>query len=113
MSYHLKHRRPGPLGNVVTDVLSAGSQVIQDPCLPQVAQQVLRLHELDQQPLNPFAPKPPPSPPTVGIGLCSAVKPLQLVVYAKERPWLVPVAIGGVMAILVGVGYMLGKGGGR
>jgi len=96
----------------VTDVAQAAVRVVEDPCLWEVAQLVLKLHELEQSPGVFTPPKPgtppgPPPPPVKGIGLCTAVTPLKVVVYAKSRPWLLPLALVGIVGGLVGVGYLL------
>lgn len=101
--------RPPALGNVIGDVLGAASNVVQDPCLGQVAGMVLQLHDLDQQSLNPFAPRVPTQPPSAGIGLCSAVTPLSYVIWIKSNPAVAAAGILGVVALLVGVGYSLGR----
>jgi hypothetical protein len=97
-----KLSRSLPLAGGVGDVASAALNVVSDPCLIEVATLVNRLHISDSGPTGASGP---------GIGLCSAVKPLRAVAYVSERPWIIPLGIGSVMALLVGVGYMLGKGG--
>lgn len=108
------------LSGGVTDVATAAVRVVEDPCLWEVAQLVLTLHELEQRPgplspvPKPGTPPPVPSPPVKGIGLCTAVTPLKAVVYVKSRPWILPLAIAGIVGGLVGVGYLLApRGGGR
>jgi len=110
MSYHPhKSRRttlgPRGLGDVATTV-SAATAIVTDPCLPEVSRLVLRLHALEQAPVKPGA---PPPKPTLGIGLCNAIKPLRAVVYVKERPWVLPLGAVAIVGGLVGLGFMLGK----
>jgi len=105
--YLTRQRRHQPLGGI-TDVLSAATKVVQDPCLGEVASLVLRLHELEQRPVMPGAPAKP-AVPVQGIGLCGAVKPLRAVVYVRARPWLVPLGAIAIIGGLVGIGYVLGK----
>ena len=112
MSYHPHRARavrttlgPRGLGDVATTV-SAAAAIVTDPCLPEVSRLVLRLHALEQRPVKPGA--PPPSP-TLGIGLCNAVKPLRAVVYVKERPWVLPLGAVAVVGGLLGLGFMLGR----
>lgn len=106
---------PSSLGSITT-VVSAASAIATDPCLVRVSQLVLRLEELEAKaaPARPPAPgvKPPPAPPltpTRGIGLCHAVRPLEMVVWARERPWVVPAGALAVVGGLVGLGYLLGR----
>ena len=98
------------------DVGTAIVRVVEDPCLFEVAQYVLKLHELEQRPSifkpkppGPIGPPPPPAPPVKGIGLCTAVTPLKIVVYVKSRPWILPLAGAAIVGGLVGIGYLLGK----
>lgn len=94
------------------DVATAATKIVEDPCLPRVATLVLRLHELTPAPApRPGQPKPPPSstPPKKGIGLCMAVKPLEAVVWMRERPWIVPVAGAAVVGGLIALGFAAGK----
>jgi hypothetical protein len=100
-----------PLGSVTT-VVSAATAVATDPCLSRVAQLVLRLHQLEQA--RATSPKPVgatavAAAPVRGIGLCQAVKPLEVVVWVRERPWVVPIGAVAVVGGLVGLGYLLGR----
>ena len=121
MSYAKTYRNG--LGGTAGDVISAATNVVMDPCLGQVAKLVLDLHYAAAGSPSPpvtsgGAPAPagaprPTVPPPVGIGLCSAVKPLTLAVWVARHQWVVPVAGVGIIAALVGVGYMLGSSGSR
>jgi hypothetical protein len=98
------------------DVATATVRIVEDPCLFEVAQLVLKLHELEQRPgvftpipPGPPGPPPPPAPPVRGVGLCTAVTPLKAVVYLKTRPWILPLALAAVVGGLVGVGYLIGS----
>lgn len=96
----------------ITDVLSATNAIVTDPCLDRVATLVLRLHAAEQRgqaPARPGQPPAPPKPPTKGIGLCSAVKPLEAVVWVRERPWVVPVGAAAVVVGLFALGYASGR----
>ncbi len=98
----------GALGGI-TDVLTAAQSVVTDPCLLQVAQQVGRLHELEQSPLLPGG-TPGPVTAVQGIGLCKAVTPLNVVIWVRERPWVVPLGAAALIGGLVGIGYLIGSG---
>ena len=101
------------------DILSAGLSVAADPCLPKVTSLLLRLRDLEaaSTPLRqvtsgatkPSGAKPPAAPAEVGIGLCRAVKPLQAIVFVRQRPWVLPVGALAVVGGLVGIGYALGR----
>jgi hypothetical protein len=104
----------------ITDVATAALRVVEDPCLYQVTDLVLKLHELEQRPsifkppsTRPPGPPPPPPPPVKGIGLCTAVTPLKIVVYVKSRPWILPLALAAVVGGLVGTGYLIGSSSSR
>lgn len=96
---------PGALGSI-SDVTTAVRDVVEDPCLFQVAKMVSRLNDL-QQPSRPTGAPPPPR--VKGIGLCSAVRPLQAVTFINERPWVVPVGLALVFGTVFGLGYLTGR----
>lgn len=111
MSYTRRH---SPLGGI-TDVASAAAAVVGDPCLPEVATLVLRLHAAEQPKRGGGGgggggPAGPPAPPARGIGLCAAVKPLRTIVWLREKPHRIPMAVGGVAMLFVLAGYALGRG---
>lgn len=117
MSYVPTKNGYGGLGGIA-DVAAAAGKIAEDPCLPTVTTLVLRLHALEQRGAQPSTgTRPgtgtgtkPPAAPVKGIGLCTAVRPLQAVVYVKERPWVLPLGALAAVAGLVGVGYALGRG---
>lgn len=98
-------KRAGP-------ALQAGSKVISDPALPEIICNVLRLNKV-------VAGKDP-GPPCVrkvytaaqkrkGVGLHIATGPIRTIVWARRNP---AIAIGaglGVVGLLVGIGYWMGK----
>ncbi len=102
MSYTRRH---SALGGITT-VASAAVAVVGDPCLPEVANLVLRLHASEQP--SPRAGQPPAAP-VKGIGLCSAVKPLRAVVWVKEQPSRGVAIAAGVVGAIFLVGYATGR----
>lgn len=106
MSYTTK-RKNGRRGlGDLTDILGAGANAINDPCIGQVTALLTELHDL--QP-----PSTPGAAPGPGVGLCSAVTPLQLFVATQKSPWILPVAAIGIVGGLIGIGWMLGEDSGR
>ena len=103
MSYTRRH---SPLGGI-TDVAAAAAAVVGDPCLSEVATLVLRLHATEQPRRAGGA---PPAAPTKGIGLCSAVKPLKTVVWLREKPYRIPLVVGGAVGLLLLAGVVIGRG---
>jgi len=95
----------GALGSI-SDVATAVRDVVEDPCLFPVAKMVSRLNDL-QQPSSPSAPTT--GPRVKGIGLCSAVRPLQVVSFIAERPWVAPLGVAAFCGIIFGLGYMAGR----
>lgn len=110
MAYSLTYQPVGATGLV--DVATAVSKVVEDPCLPKVANQVLELHQIEADKAaptrTPTKPKPP-SKPTKGIGLCQAVTPLDWAIKLRKKPWLAVAAGGAVVGGLVLLGYGLGR----
>jgi hypothetical protein len=110
MTYH--RTPPSHALSGVSDVFNAAAAIVEDPCLGPVASLVLRLHAA-QQPrvaVAPGQPTPPPARPVKGVGLCYAVKPLQGLVWVRERPWVVPLGAAALVGGLVGLGYLAGRG---
>lgn len=117
MGYTKRNRTPLALSGV-TDVALAAASVVQDPCLYDVATLLLKLNQLEQQPVVkvptlPGAPVPPPPPPVKGIGLCKAVGPLKAVVYVRQNPLVGIAAAAGIVGAIFALGYLAGKGGRR
>jgi hypothetical protein len=93
------------LDGTITDVSTAALNVVQDPCLLDVAKRTSRLADLFHK-----GEQPGPATPAVrGIGLCSAVRPLKAVTFVAERPWIVPLGIVLLFGTLMGLGYIAGK----
>ena len=111
MSYLTK---PNSLDGV-TDVATAARSVLEDPCLGKATELILTLNALEQPPPKPPKPgtKPPPKPPVApikGIGLCSAIGPLEKVVYLKRNKWVLPIVGASIFLGLFGLGYAAGRG---
>ena len=105
MAYMRNQRGRLGLGGI-GDVATAATHVIEDPCLFQVA---ALTDELGTAVKALVPGSSGPSGP--GIGLCNAVKPLQLAVYVAQRPWIVPVGAVAIIGGLLGIGYLIGRGG--
>ena len=92
--------------------IDAVSKVVEDPALPEVACNILRLNEATEGKQV--------SPPCVrrsysaaqrrqGVGLYMAVVPLRAATWARQHP-ITAVAVGiGVVGGLIGLGYYLGR----
>lgn len=115
MTYHPTHRGYAPTGGVLDSIGSVGTAiktVAEDPCLFKVAELALTLNKLEQ----PAAPPRPgaPTPPAVkGVGLCSAVAPLNALIYVRRNRWVLPAAGAAIIFGLVGLGYFAGRQAGR
>lgn len=96
---------PISLGGI-SDVLSAGVNVAQDPCLTEVAKLTIQLHTLEQpKAVGATA----PASTEKGIGLCRVVTPLRAYVWTRKHPWSVPLGAVAVIGGLVGLGYVMGR----
>lgn len=105
MSY--LERKHSELGGI-SDVTSAASKIIEDPCLVDVAKLVLQLNQMEQAAPSKGA---QPSSPVKGIGLCSAVKPLNTIIALRKNKWILPAIGGAVFLGLFFAGYAAGKRG--
>lgn len=101
----------------VGSVLDTTKAILEDPCLVPVSGKVLRLYGIIEArrkavattkvALSGAAPAAPVPPK--GIGLCKMEKPLNMAIWALERPWVVPTSVFAVVGGLVGIGYLIGK----
>ena len=92
--------------------------VIEDPALPEFVGLLNKMRALEAGPPKPAEPgwakiplpstAPAPSKP-VGIGLKRLVAPLKLYVKYRQNPALGYAAVGGVVLILVGLGFGIGR----
>ncbi len=106
----------GDAASTALDAATATLKVAEDPFLPEVVCQVLRLSAIEEG----RSPGPPckrlvgrPAPGR-GIGLRYAVMPLRVAVKVRERPVMAMIGVGAVLLGLVAFGYGLGhqRGGG-
>lgn len=79
-----------------------GAKVLEDPYLPEVAEIVLKIADLNTGPTS-------PTPDAKGVGLHDFIFPLKLYVWTKEQPWLVVLSVLGLVAVPVFAGVILGR----
>ncbi len=107
---------PGVVSGLVKIVRKVGPimgtvrVIIDDPAFPTIVQRINTLHEIEAA----QAPKPAPGVPgvptqPVGIGLHRAVSVLDAVIFARRNPWAPWVVGAGILLVIGGVGYRLGK----
>lgn len=85
----------------VTDIAQAGLNVVSDPCLGTVAGLLNQLHEAEAD--------AGPVEATIGIGLCKAVGPLRVIVWARQNPWIFAIVAGSIVGGIGYAGYRVGK----
>lgn len=96
-----------PLGGIL-DVATAAAAVATDPCLPDVATQLLRLRDLQAgKAVAGLGALGATATSSKGIGLCYIVKPLRAVVWARQNPWIAAVGAVAIVGGLVGLGWAL------
>lgn len=90
--------------------------VAEDPALPQVISRVQVIQQMEEAAAAKKAPKVPAAPgaapakpKTVGVGLHRVVPALDAYIYARKHPWVPWVAGGGLVLLLVGVGFGIGR----
>ncbi len=92
-------------------VLRAGAKILEDPYLPEVACEVMRLSDIEGG--KPAGARCPPTRVTAkmkkGVGLRYAVKPLRALIFHKQNPWVVPVVLLGTLGAIFYLGYTMGK----
>jgi len=84
--------------------------VLEDPALPQVVDRAKKLQAIAKS-----APKAAGAPEgsRPGIGLGAAIRPLDLFILYRQKPWILPVGIGAVLAVPALLGYFVGRRRGR
>lgn len=99
----------GAIGDLAT-AGEAVAKIVEDPHLPEVSCQVLRLSALEKGvKVPPCALVPVATSPGKGVGLRSVVKPLRLFVKFKENPALGYLIGAGVFATIYLLGYKQGR----
>lgn len=116
----LGSQAPAVVGSLVKVVKKVGPVlgtvqiIVDDPAFPQVVTKIRTLHEIEAAQAAAKPPSPTPSPTTppmapVGIGLHRVLPILDAVIYARRNPWA-PWAVGaGLLLLIGGVGYRLGR----
>lgn len=110
MSYH-------PMGQTpAATATQAALRIVQDPYLNEAACEVLRLSNTVRTG-NPGGNCPRTSPryrgTTQGVGLQHMVGPLRLYTLHRQKPWLAPVVVGGILMLTFYLGMEFQKGGRR
>jgi len=102
------------LGELITKggpAIQAAAKVVEDPALPEVTCNVLRLNKIAEgkDTGGPCARvRYSAAQKRKGIGLHAAVMPLRVTVWARANPTLAVVAGAGVVGGFVALGYYLG-----
>lgn len=95
---------PG-LGSFLDSVGGAAANIVTDPCLSDVSNLINSLHTGGSAPSDGTA----SGDGSPGIGLCSAVGPLTVIVWASQNKALAVLGLMGFLGLFVGMGYKLGK----
>lgn len=82
-------------------------RVVNDPALPQFIQRIEIIDSLE--PSSPGSTTTAAVNDKSGVGLKHFIKPLDAYIYARKNPWAPWVVGGGIVAVLLGVGYRLGQ----
>ena len=124
MSYH---NRRQSLDGVWEDLLSQGAQlfkqaqpalqvgakILQDPYLPETACEITRLSNLEAgRAAGAACPRTSATQAQIakGVGLRHAVTPLRFYIFHRQHPWVVPLAVAGVLGLTFWIGREVGKG---
>ena len=99
--------------DTIGNVALATARVVEDPYLPEVACQLLRLNALERGAL-PGAPckRTPPARAQIrnkGIGLRYVAGPLRAAVWARQNPVPAALIAAGTVFLIGYIGYSMGK----
>ncbi len=84
-------------------------RVVDDPAFPTVIQRIQQIADIEATSSTGTTTPTPTVPSSMGIGLSRAVPVLDAYIFARLNPWIALAGVGGVVAILVGIGYRYGK----
>jgi len=108
-------KAPNLISQAVTIVQKAEPYIptitsaVQDPAMPQLMARVQTLQALEAAKSPPKAPGAPAAPASVGVGLSRVLPLFDVAIWYEKHPWA-PWAIGaGVIAVLGGVGFGVGR----
>lgn len=95
------------------DAVAAAKGLAEDPYLGEVICQVRRMKNVEARlPAGPSCPHTMVTAANArkGVGLRYAVTPLRAAVFARQNPWVVPVAVAVILGLPFALGYSFGKG---
>lgn len=109
---------PGMINRVVGIVskaqpyLDVAESIVDDPALPDFMSRIRTIRSLN----NPGTPATPPAPaadgslpPVVPVGLTKFMPAVDGYIWARQHPWIVPLVGVGVIGVLGGAGFLLGR----
>lgn len=82
-------------------------RVVDDPSFPIVIQRIQTIADIEASSASSGGGGG--STAHAGVGLSRAVPILDAYIFARRNPWTAGIAIGGIFAIIIGIGYRLGK----
>ncbi len=89
--------------NRVQSALPTVKAIVLDPAFPQVVQRIQTLY--DMAPSTGMA----TSSGVYQSKLANLIKPLDAVIYLRQNPWAFWLGVGGVIAVIGGIGYRIGQ----
>lgn len=99
-------------GSDLTEALKYGQRIVNDPYLPEVVCELNRISRLEEG-LSAGAScrrtRATPAQIRAGAGLRHLPGPLRLFAFHQQNPWVLPVAIGTLLAGLAVGGYYVGS----
>lgn len=94
-------------GSTASDALVSAAAVASDPALPEVLRLVRQLNSIESaKTSSPSAPRPSFS---AGVGLSQAITPLKILIYTRQRPWIVPASAVALVFLPLLLGYSIGR----
>lgn len=97
------------IGEAVGPIVDMASKLVSDPALPEVSCMVGQLWSIENgKPVVP-CPSMVRSTRRGGIGLREAVPAMRAWVFAKQNPWVKPVAAAAVLGVPFLLGFLFGR----
>jgi hypothetical protein len=83
-------------------------RVVDDPAFPTVIQRIQTIADIEASSAASSG-GGPTTTTHAGVGLSRAVPVLDAYIFARRNPWTAGLVVGGIIAIIAGLGYRYGK----
>lgn len=83
-------------------------RVVDDPAFPTVIQRIQTIADIEASAAAASG-VPQSTQARAGVGLSRAVPVLDAYIFARRNPWTAGLVLGGIVAVIAGIGYKYGR----